>query len=105
MKSETKKKVKKVGYVLGGGVLVIAAGTAAYVFGHTPDYVDNPCFRSCHRANGCPKKPFDKAWKANWQSVKQFILHGEICNSYQVDNRFYTGHSKNAFCKNINPFK
>lgn len=105
MKKETIKGLKIIAYIAGGVVLAVAAGTAAYVFGYTPDVVERPCFRSCHRADGCPKKSFDKAWKANWQSVKQLVLHGEVCNSYQVDGKFYTGHSKKAFCKNINPFK
>lgn len=105
MKNETKKKIKTAAYIAGGIAVTVAVGTAAYVFGHKPAVVNNPCFRSCHRADGCPKKAFDKAWKANWQSVKQLLLHGEVCNSYQVGERCYTGHSKEAFCRSINPFK
>lgn len=98
-------KTKKVLYVVGGTAAFMAIGTTIYVFGHKPDVVTNPCFRSCHRADGCKKKAFDKAWKANWQSVKQFFRHGEVCNSYQVGDKYYTGHSKTTFCRNINPFK
>lgn len=105
MKKETKKKLKNAAYIAAGIGGVAFVGTAAYVFGYKPDVVDNPCFRSCHRDNGCPKKPFDKAWKANWQTVKQLFLYGEVCNSYQVGDKYYTGHSKNAFCRSINPFK
>lgn len=105
MKKETKKKVKIAAYIVGSFAVAVAAGTAAYMFGHKPALVNNPCFRSCHRADGCPKKAFDKPWKANWQSVKQLFLHGEICNSYQVGNKFYTGHSKKAFCRSINLLK
>ena len=98
---KSKKIVKAVAYIAGGNVLF----AAAYVFRHKPDLVTTTCFRSCHCANGCPKKAFDKAWQANLQSVKQLLRYGEVCNSYQVGNKFYTGHSKTAFCKNINPFK
>lgn len=105
MTEKNKKRLKTAAYIAGGTILVAAVGTSAYVFGHKPDFVSNPCFRSCHCANGCPKKAFDKAWKANLQSVKQLLRYGEVCNSYQVGDKFYTGHSKTAFCKNINPFK
>lgn len=105
MKEEKKKKLKKVGWWLGGAVAVIGGGTLAYVFCNKPDVVANPCWRSCHLADGRCKKPFNKAWKANLQSVKQLVKHGEICNPYQVDDKFYTGHSKNAWCRSLNPFK
>lgn len=105
MKQKTKKRKKYAACITGGVVLAAVAGTAAYVFGHKPDVVNKPCFRSCHRIDKLPKKPFDKAWKANWQTVKQFFFHGEVCNSYKVGGKYYTGHSKNAFCRSINPFK
>ena len=96
------KKILKIGaYTLAGTLTVAAVGALAYVFGHKPDVVSEPCFRSCHRADGYPKKAFDKPWKANWQSVKQLVVYGEVCNAYQVADRFYTGHSKNAFRRNI----
>lgn len=96
-----KKNLKIAGYALGVVSALIGVGTLAYVFRHKPDVVLEPCFRSCHRADGCPKKAFDKPWKANWQSVKQLVVYGEVCNAYQVADRFYTGHSKNAFRRNI----
>lgn len=105
MKKENKKKLKISAYIAGGLVLTLAAGTAAYVFGHKPAKVLNPCFRSCHRADGCAKKAFNSAWRANLQSLLQVVRYGEVCNAYQVGNKFYTGHSKTAFCRNINPFK
>lgn len=98
-------KKKKIVKILGGTALLTTAVAAAYVFGHKPDIVTNPCWRSCHLADGRCKKAFETAAKANWQSVKQFVLHGEICNSYQVGDKFYTGHSKYAWCRSINPFK
>lgn len=105
MKEKTKKRTKYAACITGGVVLATVAGTAAYVFGHKPDVVNKPCFRSCHRIDKLPKKTFGKAWKANWQTVKQFFFHGEVCNSYKVGDKYYTGHSKNAFCRSINPFK
>ena len=77
MNKKYKEKVKKVAYVAGGIVAV---------------------------AGRC-KKAFDKAWQANLQSVKQLLFHGEICNPYQVGSKFYTGHSKYAWCRSLNPFK
>ena len=97
----TRKILKKIGYSILGTAAILAAGTLVYVLGHKPDVVSEPCFRSRHRADGRPKKAFNTAQKANWQSVKQFVRYGEVCNSYQVDDKYYTGHSKNAFCKNI----
>lgn len=102
---EMKQYIKNGLYITGGIAFVGIVATGAYVFGHKPDVVESPCFRSCYRADGCPKVAFDKAWKANWQCVKQLFRYGEVCNSYQVGDKFYTGHSKNAFCRNINPFK
>lgn len=89
-----KKKKKKI--VIGIATIAgaAAAAVAAYVFGHKPDIVTNPCYRSLHRADGRPKVAFDSAWRANWQSVKQLLFHGEVCNSYQVNDKYYTGHSR-----------
>ena len=101
MTEKHKKRLKKVGWVAGGAALLVVA----YVFGNKPAKVAIPCHRSCYRADGCPKKAFDKPWKANLQSVKQLLFHGELCNSYQVGDKFYTGHSKNAPCRSINPLK
>ena len=91
MKRENKKKLKKAGYIAGGTILGAAAGILIYVFGH--------------RADGTPKVTFDKAWEANWQSVKQLILHGELCNSYKANGKYLTGHSRNALFRNINFLK
>lgn len=105
---EEKKKMstaRKIGYgvgVVGGTAFLL---TAMYVVYHKPDVVKNPCTRSFFRADGIPKVAFDKAWKANLQTVIQFACHGEICNSYQVGELFFTGHSNKAFCRCINPFK
>lgn len=99
------KKIKKIATIGGVAALLAAAGTAIYVFGHKPDVVTNPCWRSCHLADGRCKKAFDTATQANWQSVKQFVRHGEVCNPYQVGQKFYTGHSKAAWVKSINPLK
>lgn len=100
-----KNKINKFAKIVGGAVLLAAASTAAYVYGHKPVVVENPCWRSCHLADGRCKKAFDTARQANWQSVKQFFRHGEVCNPYQVGDKFYTGHSNYAWCKSINPFK
>lgn len=102
MKNKTKQKLVT---ITSGIVLIAAAGTAAYVFGSKPDVVNNPCHRCFYRADGHKKMAFDSPAKANWQTVKQFVLHGEICSSYQVGDKYYTGHSRNAWCRSINPFK
>ena len=90
MKNKVKKCLKTTALLAG----TTTAAVALYVIGHKPDVVTNPCFRSLHRADGRPKIAFDTAWRANLQSVKQFFLHGEVCNSYQVNDKFYTGHSR-----------
>lgn len=98
-------KRNKIAYIVGGAGLLGLAGAVVYVIGHKPDVVENPCWRSCHLANGACKKSFNKPWKANFQSLMQLLRYGEVCNSYQVGDKYYTGHSKNAWCRNINPFK
>ena len=99
----TKKDKKRIAYL---GVATLAvAGVGAYVLGHTPTKVENPSPRAFVRADGIPKIAFDKPWKANWQTVKQLFRYGEVCNSYQAGGKFYTGHSKKAILKSINPFK
>jgi hypothetical protein len=89
-----KKKKKKIVATVAAVVGTATAVVATYVFGHKPNVVTKPCYRSLHRADGRPKIAFDSAWRANWQSVKQLFLHGEVCNSYQVNDKFYTGHSR-----------
>lgn len=105
MNEKLKKAAKTAAYAVGGIAVATAVGAAAFVCFNKPSVVQNPCWRSCHLADGRCKKAFDAAWKANLQSVKQFFLHGEICNPYQVGNKFYTGHSKYAICRSINLFK
>lgn len=100
-----KKKIKKIACVAAGCAAAAGLGLIAFVYGHKPDVVNNPCFRSTHRADGKPKKPFNTAKEANMQSLKQFFRHGEVCNSYQVGDKYYTGHSNTAPFRNINPFK
>lgn len=89
-----KKTKRRIAATVTAVVGTATAAVAAYVFGHKPDIVTKPCYRSLHRADGRPKVAFDTAWRANWQSVKQLFLHGEVCNSYQVNDKFYTGHSR-----------
>lgn len=84
---------------------IVVAGVATYVLINKPNKVECPCWRSCHLANGTPKKEFDSAWQANLQSVKQFFRYGEVCNPYQVGDKYYTGHSKNAVIRSINFLK
>lgn len=73
------------GSVLGCGAL--------YVFGHKPDVVKHPCKRSTFRKDGKPKVAFDTAYRANLQTIIQLLFYGELCNSYQVGGKYYTGHS------------
>ena len=101
MKTTAKKILIGVGTVAGISILAIGG----YVVFHKPSEVRNPCQRSFFRADGIPKVAFDKAWKANWQSVIQLVHYGEICNSYKVGESYYTGHSKYAKYRSINPFK
>ena len=70
-----------------------------------PDVVTNPCWRTFHKADGTPKKPFDTALQANLQSLKQLVQHGEVCNPYQANGKFFTGHSNTALVRSINPIK
>lgn len=100
-----KKKIKKCLYVVGGTLGTGLVITGAFVLFNKPSKVRTPCWRSFNRADGTPKIAFDSPQRANLQSVKQLFLHGEVCNPYQAGDKYYTGHSKNAFIKNINPFK
>lgn len=81
------------------GVAVAVAG--AYVCLHKPAVVNNSCWRSTHRADGRPKKSFDSAARANLQSLIQLLRHGEICNSYKVGDKYYTGHSNKTPIKSV----
>lgn len=94
--------------VVEAGVTTIvssALGSTIYVVCNKPSVVTNPCRRTFYREDGVPKKAFDTAWRANLQVVKQLFLHGEVCNPYQANGKYYTGHSKYAPIKSINPFK
>lgn len=105
MKKEFKKNIKTAGKLVFGVVIVCAAGAATYVGFNKPAKVTNPCHRTYFRADGKPKVAFNSAHSANLQSLKQFVRYGEVCNVYQAPNgKFYTGHSKNAVVRNINPF-
>ena len=98
-------KIVKFGlWGLAGTISLLGLATVVYVFGHKPDVVSEPCFRSRHRADGRPKKAFNTPQAANWQSVKQLVRYGEVCNSYQVEDQYFTGHSKNASRRNIYRF-
>lgn len=98
-----KNQEEKIATIVGGTLALVALGTIAYLLGHKPDIVTKPCWRSCHLADGRCKKAFDTAAQANWQSVKQFVCHGEVCNSYQVGDKYYTGHSRYAWVRSVNP--
>ena len=102
---EKRKTAKKIFIGVGAVVGVTFMAIGGYVLFHKPPVVRNPCQRSFFRADGIPKVAFDKAWKANWQSVIQLVHYGEICNSYKVGESYYTGHSKYAKYRSINPFK
>lgn len=97
---ETKTK-KILGYGIAGCALAVVAVGAAYVMFNTPDKVKTPCWRTFHRKDRKPKMAFKSAARANFQSLTQLVLHGEVCNSYEANGKFYTGHSKYAAIKNI----
>lgn len=99
------KKENSARMLLGVAGLTVL-GLASYLF-HEPDEVKNACWRSTHRDNGWAKKAFEKAWQANWQTIKQLVLHGEVCNAYKIKDsgKYYTGHSRNCPIKSVNPFK
>lgn len=101
MKETTKKKIKKVSIGIGVVAGTAFVGIACYVFGHRPVKVKNPCPRTFMRADGVPKKAYDKPWRANWQTVVQLVRHGEVCNSYEANGKYYTGHSKKAIIRSI----
>ena len=103
-KKMDKKTLTKIGICVGAVATISLLAVGGYVVFHKPSVVRNPCQRSFVRADGIPKVAFDKAWKANLQSVIQLVHYGEICNSYQVGESYYTGHSKYAKYRSINPF-
>lgn len=105
MTEKTKKRLKFTGCAVVGTALTAALCTALYVLIHKPDNVSKPCYRSTHRADGREKLAFDTPERANYQSVKQFYRYGEICNSYRVGDKYYTGHSNKALIRSINLFK
>ena len=100
MKAKTKRMLLVASSVAGAAVI----GTV-FALTRKPTVVENPCWRTFHRADGTPKKPFDTAFDANLQSLKQLVKHGEICNPYQANGKFFTGHSNTALVRSINPIK
>lgn len=76
-----------------GTLAVGALAIGGYVQFHKPDVVEHVCVRSTHCANGKPKIAFDTPQQANWQTVKIFFQYLDIQNSYQVGDKYYTGHS------------
>lgn len=85
--------MKKVGCGIALGALAVAAVGVGFVLFNKPDKVKNPCWRTFHRKDGRPKVAFKSAMRANLQSVRQFVFHGEVCNPYEANGMFYTGHS------------
>lgn len=94
LKMPNEKKLKNAACIATGVITFVGAGVGAYVLFHNPSKVKNPCWRTFNRADGIPKKAFTTRLAANWQSIKQFLFYGEICNSYEACGKFYTGHSK-----------
>lgn len=99
------KKTKYTLLGIGAAAVAGAGAAACYIAFNKPDVVTNPCFRTFFRQDGTPKKAFDSAQRANAQAVWQLIRYGEVCNPYEAAGRFYTGHSKDALIKSLNPFK
>lgn len=95
--SESQEGKTPWGKIVGWSIFgVLAAGALAiggYVQFHKPDVVEHVCIRSTHCANGKPKIAFDTPQQANWQTVKIFFKYFDIQNSYQVGDKYYTGHS------------
>ena len=99
-----KKDTKRIIVFLIVVLAILSLLSIAFVYGHKPDVVKNKCFRTTNRADGKPKIAFDTPQAANLQSLKQFLLHGEFCNPYESDGKYYTGHSNKALIRSINPF-
>lgn len=105
MKEQSKKVLKYMGYTALGVTSVISAGVIGFIVFNNPSKVEHPCFRTFNRADGMPKKVLDSRMAANLQSVKQLFRHGEVCNPYMANGKYYTGHSKTAWLRNIKFFK
>ena len=75
-----------------GAAALAAIGVGAYLFGHT-------------RVNGLTKYASNTPWKANWQSVKQLLRLGDVCNPHHTGDRLCTSHSGDAILRDINLLK
>lgn len=95
MKEIIKKTIKFA--AIAGSVVVVAAGVAGacYVLFNKPNQGDGS-WRSTHRSDGKPKVAFDTPERANFQSLKQLVKHGEVCHPYKVGDKYYTGHKRAA---------
>ena len=96
MDKEYKNKIKKVAkwsFVAATiGAVLVGVG---YVFLNEPNQGKGN-WRSTHRSDGKPKVAYNTAKRANFQSLKQLILHGEVCHPYQISDKYYTGHKRAA---------
>lgn len=99
MGEKTIIKIKKVAKwaieaaaITAGVVFVIGVG---YVFLNEPNQ-GYGCWRSTHRSDGKPKVAFGTPERANFQSLKQLVLYGEVCHPYKVGDKYYTGHKRAA---------
>lgn len=54
-------KKNKLGLSVAGAAAATIGGIALYVWFHTPNQVTNPSYRTFYRADGIPKKVFDKS--------------------------------------------
>ena len=79
------------------GTLVLTASVAVlgFVYLNKPSE-GNHNWRSTHRSDGRRKQPFTTPQRANWQSIKQYVMHGEKCYPYREGNLYYTGHRRKS---------
>ncbi len=91
MKKIIKKTIKIAAFA---GSVVVVAGTC-YVLFNKPNQ-GYGSWRSTHRSDGKPKVAFDTPERANFQSLKQLVKHGEVCHPYKVGDKYYTGHKRVA---------
>lgn len=93
MKETTKKNIKKGAKIAGIALGLTAVAGIAFVYGYTPKPgSDSP--RALLRLDGVPKKAFKTARRANLQCIIQLVRYGELCLSYRVGDKFYTGHNR-----------
>lgn len=91
MKEIIKKTIKNA--AIAGSIVVVAG--ACYVLFNKPNQ-GYGSWRSTHRSDGKPKVAFDTPERANFQSLKQLVKHGEVCHPYKVGDKYYTGHKRVA---------